>query len=256
MHAAHRTPHTAFSLVELSIVLVVLGLLVGGILAGKSLIRASELRRLITDYQKFYGATLEFKQKYFMLPGDITNATQFWGEAAVGAACGPTSTNDGRTCDGDGDGKIGSGASGSHMSRERVRFWQHLNNAGFLSGCYSGFAPISSDCLDEPRGRIGELRWVSEFKATVTATGGAMYGVYGNTLQLITVAVPRKGLLASEVWGIDVKLDDGMPATGKLTQHTGAWSDCSTGSAASDLSAEYQLDDSTGTCGFLFRNQF
>lgn len=59
----------AFSLVELSIVLVILGLLTGGILAGQSLIRAAELRAVSTEYSRYITATQSFRDKYFAVPG-------------------------------------------------------------------------------------------------------------------------------------------------------------------------------------------
>ena len=68
-----------FSLVELSIVLVILGLLTGGILAGQSLIRASELRAATAEYQRYATSIQSFRDKYMALPGDMTNATRFWG---------------------------------------------------------------------------------------------------------------------------------------------------------------------------------
>ena len=69
----------AFSLVELSIVLVILGLLVGGILSGQSLIRAAQLRSVTADYTRFVTAVNTFRDKYFALPGDMTNAQSVWG---------------------------------------------------------------------------------------------------------------------------------------------------------------------------------
>lgn len=65
----------AFSLVELSIVLVILGLLVGGILAGQSLIRASELRAVTSEQARIVTAIQAFRDKYFALPGDMRNAS-------------------------------------------------------------------------------------------------------------------------------------------------------------------------------------
>ncbi len=75
-----------FSLVELSIVLVILGLLTGGILAGKSLMRASELRAVSTEYQRYLTAAQSFRGKYFELPGDFSKAQSFWGIAHATAA--------------------------------------------------------------------------------------------------------------------------------------------------------------------------
>ena len=79
---------SGFSLVELSIVLVILGLLTGGILAGQSLIRAAELRSVATESQRYMAALNSFRDKYFALPGDMANATAFWGaQNATPATC-------------------------------------------------------------------------------------------------------------------------------------------------------------------------
>ncbi|PZP83692.1 MAG: type II secretion system protein, partial [Azospirillum brasilense] len=62
----HRpSPTHGFSLVELSIVLVILGLLTGGILGGQSLIRAAELRTISTDANRYITAAQTFRDKYF-----------------------------------------------------------------------------------------------------------------------------------------------------------------------------------------------
>ena len=85
-----------FSLVELSIVLVILGLLTGGILTGQSLIRAAELRSVTTEFQKYQTAMMTFRDRYMALPGDMRNATAFLGSFArncfnvVGPAHQPT----------------------------------------------------------------------------------------------------------------------------------------------------------------------
>ena len=75
-----------FSLVELSIVLVILGLLVGGVLSGQSLIRAAELRAATQEYQRYYTATQTFRDKYFAIPGDFNNAQAFWDSRPRAAA--------------------------------------------------------------------------------------------------------------------------------------------------------------------------
>ena len=84
----------AFSLVELSIVLVILGLLTGGILTGQNLIRAAELRSVVTEFQTYQTAVMTFRDKYFALPGDMTNATDFWGEMTNCGAASPSSSHE------------------------------------------------------------------------------------------------------------------------------------------------------------------
>lgn len=79
---------SGFSLVELSIVLVILGLLTGGVLGGRALIRAAELRAITQEKEAFVTAVNTFRAKYNALPGDMRNATQFWGRADTGAFSG------------------------------------------------------------------------------------------------------------------------------------------------------------------------
>lgn len=64
-----------FSLVELSIVLVILGLLVGGVLAGKDLIRSAAVKSQISQFSEVAIAARAFKDKYFALPGDLAEPT-------------------------------------------------------------------------------------------------------------------------------------------------------------------------------------
>src|ERR1017187_6744999 len=60
-----------FTLIELSIVLVVIGLIVGGVLVGQDLIKAAQVRAEVTQLEKFNSAVNTFRVKYAYLPGDI-----------------------------------------------------------------------------------------------------------------------------------------------------------------------------------------
>jgi prepilin-type N-terminal cleavage/methylation domain-containing protein len=95
-----------FTLVELAIVLVILGLLVGGVITGQNLIRAAELRSVTVEFAQYQSAVLQFRDRYRALPGDMNNATLFWGAAAT---CPPTSAaplTTQATCNGNGNGQI------------------------------------------------------------------------------------------------------------------------------------------------------
>lgn len=128
---------SGFSLVELSIVLVILGLLTGGILGGQALIRAAELRSVSTEYTKYTTAVYTFRDKYFALPGDMTNASAFW-TVADGDGSGRdipcrtamrVSTTNG-TCNGNGDGILNQVVN----IDEAHTFWNHLFRAGLIEG--------------------------------------------------------------------------------------------------------------------------
>ena len=126
MRDFHRVSSQAFSLVELSIVLVILGLLVGGVLSGQSLIRAAELRSVTRDITRYTTATYTFRDKYFSIPGDMTSATSFWGTDNVSCPNGGGSTG---TCNGNGDGAIGDPAGVGNIC-ENQEFWRQLGLAG------------------------------------------------------------------------------------------------------------------------------
>ena len=64
----------AFTLIELAIVLIILGLLAGGVLYGQNLIKAAELRAVASESEKFQAALMTFRGKYFYYPGDMPNA--------------------------------------------------------------------------------------------------------------------------------------------------------------------------------------
>ena len=66
-----------FTLVELSVVVVVIALLVGTILVGQTMIRGSELQGIITDYTKYQTAVEDFRKQYKALPGDMIDATDY-----------------------------------------------------------------------------------------------------------------------------------------------------------------------------------
>ena len=80
--------HAAFTLVELSIVLTIIGLLAGGMVAGKILIHNAELKRATNDIATFRTAMGTFEEKYNALPGDMANAVRIWGAHAGGTTDG------------------------------------------------------------------------------------------------------------------------------------------------------------------------
>jgi prepilin-type N-terminal cleavage/methylation domain-containing protein len=97
----------AFSLIELVVVLVIIGLIVDGITSGQNLIRSAQLQSVITDVKKYEAAVAAFQERYFQLPGDMSNATDFWGAAHTTAStCYTTASTGEETCNGDGNGSI------------------------------------------------------------------------------------------------------------------------------------------------------
>jgi prepilin-type N-terminal cleavage/methylation domain-containing protein len=248
-----KTPRVGFSLVELSIVLVILGLLIGGILSGQSLIRAAELRSVSTEATRYITAVQTFRDKYFALPGDMTNATAFWNTDPGGCPVTPTNTvTKTQTCNGDGDGRITEGTNA-----EPFRFWQHLANAGLIEGSYTGIygpggAYDSFPGLNVPPSKLGNGMWSIRYITLPTSlTGpGRFNGTYGNTLQMgakVNASWNDSALLkAEELWNIDTKMDDGKPGTGRVIGL--AHSDCGGTSNPNNHAADYALSESGKGC--------
>lgn len=255
-HVTHR----GFSLVELSIVLVILGLLTGGILAGQSLIRAAELRKVSTQYSVYYTAMQSFRDKYFAIPGDMANATSFWGAAdPTPATCKTTPSVDTKTCNGDGNGNITQGSVGSN---ERFRFWQHLANAGLIEGSYRGVGGGSGSEANETNSpiSIANSYWFIYWIGPLSGNTQMFDGVYSNTLQFggfVSGQDPNAPVLSpSDAWNIDTKSDDGKPGTGKiLIRATGGLATCTdTSTSSAGATANYLLVNTGNNCALVFRS--
>jgi len=121
-----RTIAKGFTLIEIAIVLVIIGLLLGGVLKGEELIRAARVRSLISEEQGIKAAFYGFQDRYRALPGDYAGA-----DANIN--CGATAC-----VNGDGNGRIEApNAGGMH---EDLLVWNHLSAAGFLNGSYTATA--------------------------------------------------------------------------------------------------------------------
>src|SRR3982751_5469946 len=128
-----------FTLIELSIVLVIIGLIVGGVLVGQDLIKAAEIRATISQIEKYNASVNTFRTKYNGMPGDLTadNAAAFGFVPRTGTA--------GR---GDGNGLIDtSTGTGQVFGQEPALFWNDLSVANLVDGNFTGIdsgAPLAT----------------------------------------------------------------------------------------------------------------
>lgn len=220
-----------FSLVELSIVLAITGLIIGGVLAGQWLIHASELRSVVTDIDRFRAATNTFRVRYSALPGDMANAYSFWGESCAADAL---------SCNGNGNNDIYSSTVDGF--KEYYQAWHHMEIAGLLAGAYTGANDANGNCsfgMNVPSSKIygaGYIIQVSNFDIN-----RKYYQFGGNTDALYGSCADHAVLPAEDAWNIDSKLDDGRPKTGAVHgEHGGAGvpTVCYTANSEYDLSAQ------------------
>jgi prepilin-type N-terminal cleavage/methylation domain-containing protein len=203
-----------FTLIELSIVLVIIGLIVGGVLVGQDLIRAAEIRATVGQYEKYNAAINTFRTKYNGMPGDIVvaNATAFglYDDGMTGAAG-----------LGDGNGLVqDNGGANLEGSGEALVFWRHLTDANLIDGNYGGGAtlgaggvPAGADTQSVlmPGAKMGRGNYFA-----VAATSGLNYYLLSGITAITTAGVYTfaTSMTPIESYNIDVKLDDGAPNTG------------------------------------------
>ena len=251
-----------FSLVELSIVLVILGLLTGGILGGQALIRAAELRSVNTEYSRYTTAAYTFRDKYFALPGDISNATRFWGDNAT--VCADAAIADGApgTCNGNANGVIDVG-SVNGSTAEMFQFWNQLALAGLIEGTYTGRANAGSVTgstigINSPASRLSNAGWTAAWRvpgspmffASVDAKNTYQFGAFrGNTSSLFNPV-----LSPQEAWNIDTKSDDGKANQGFIRAIW--WDECTDAVDNTALSAAYLLTEPGKVCALNIVDAF
>lgn len=252
----------AFSLVELSIVLVILGLLTGGILAGQSLIRAAELRTVGADIARYRAASFTFRDKYFSMPGDMTNATSVWGKdnsycsAHTGTAATPG------TCNGDGNGILDENLAGA-TTGETFQFWKQLALAGMIEGSYTGISGPTEMMhvvpgTNAPLSKIGvnaafSTRYNVNGNASTLQFNGAPGGnkMYLGTISGTNTDGDSVVMKAEDAWNIDTKMDDGKPGTGYITTYNNTnRPQCA--NSDTRASAEYMVTGTSIACNMIF----
>jgi prepilin-type N-terminal cleavage/methylation domain-containing protein len=256
----HRTHNSGYTLLEMAIVLTIIGLIVGSVIAGKSILEGAERRSILTDVEKYISATSAFQTKYGSLPGDMYDATTVWGAAhATPATCITTNSGTVTTCDGNGNGQIG----GTSFEYEMFRAWQQLSNAGFIEGKFTGVAGSGGVShadigVNAPENKIKGTGFTLQYIGTGS---GSFYTLtdYGHVLEYgmesATGATNVAALSAEDALSIDSKADDGLPGSGTIRSYTNtARPNCASSDTAA--SATYQATSATIGCNLVFLTGF
>ena len=212
----NKKSNAGFSLVEISIVLVILGLLVGGVLTGQSLISSAEMRSQIKQIEQYDSAVLMFKNRFFELPADMVNPARFSLTAVAGF--------------GNGDGYITGGSTdGSDGSLwcygEPMLLWIHLEQAGLIEGHYSDDVILNG--LQAKAGTSYPLLKIPSSAGITLHAVGPDYGTPGHVHYWWLNKGPfhdtninychHTGMSAVNAFTIDSKIDDAKPFTGRVT---------------------------------------
>ncbi|MBF0583171.1 MAG: prepilin-type N-terminal cleavage/methylation domain-containing protein [Magnetococcales bacterium] len=207
----HRTSHQdGFTLIEIAIVIIIIGLILGGVLKGQELIRSARTHSVADQGSAVKSAIMGFADRYRALPGDYDKAAA----NIPGVASGQ---------DGDGNGRVGyndSKTPGTPDEANRLLesglVWLHLAKAGFISGSFDG-KPL----------RPGDLKgWGCPSETCMmNAFNGPMLFIYANEQTGVSWASDSansnqlwvgKNIPSELISELDRKMDDGKPSTGNF----------------------------------------
>ncbi|MDJ0812371.1 MAG: prepilin-type N-terminal cleavage/methylation domain-containing protein [Woeseiaceae bacterium] len=122
MDLASRRKQSGFTLVEIAIVLVIIGLLIGGVLKGREMITNAKIKRIENDFGGVSAAIFAYQDRYGVLPGDDPAASSRF-------------SGDWRGSDnGNGNGNISGGWNSTNNGDESRKLWKHLRGAGLIAG--------------------------------------------------------------------------------------------------------------------------
>jgi prepilin-type N-terminal cleavage/methylation domain-containing protein len=208
---------SGFTLVEIAIVLVIIGLLLGGILKGQEMITQARIKNVVNDFNGITAAFFSYQDRYKAAPGDDNGAQGRWGTNFGGA-------------NGDANGLIGAVGAGYNgvpmvpkavpnpsaaavaAAEENTNFWQHLRISGFVAGANQGGGSTT-----QPPNAVGGIIGVQ--------TGG----VGLNGLIVCSSNIPDKIATA-----VDTQLDDQRSNAGTLRGQLQAAPTPATGAAAAN----------------------
>src|SRR5262245_23720384 len=191
-----KRAQTGFTLVEIAIVLVIIGLLLGGILKGQEMINQAKIKNVMADFSGVSAAYHGYQDRYRAIPGDDPNALARWGAPAVS---------------GSGDGVVAGlysaacpVALGAAAADEQCKCWDHLRRAGFVAGT-GGSQPFNA-----LTGMIGVQTGDGAGGSALTDPGPPPGpGFVG--LIMCSANLPDKIAIA-----VDTQMDDGLAGKGTV----------------------------------------
>ncbi len=189
-----RKQQSGFTLIEIAIVLVIIGLLLGGVLKGQELITQAKIKNIANDFSGVTAAVYGYQDRYRRLPGDDPDAGWTGGRWTQITAAKPTTV---------GNNKIdGLYSDNSATITETQLFWQELRLSGFINGDLTSTTP--------------PLNAAGGFMGVQTATGAELLQSATAGTGLSGVVICSTSLPAKIAQAIDSQFDDGKPNSGTV----------------------------------------
>jgi prepilin-type N-terminal cleavage/methylation domain-containing protein len=229
-----KQKQSGFTLIEIAIVLVIIGLLLGGVLKGQELINSAKVKNLAADFKNVPLYIYGYQDKYRALPGDDSQAASHVNIAGVVTAVATTPATNPTS---QGNGLIQGNWDSNLTTDESIVFWQHVRLAGFAAGATAVPAAIASDQDPYiPQNAVGGRIGVESGSAIPPITG--LRGSY------IVCSTHILGKFAKQ---LDTTMDDGNGSTGSIMVTADAASGEAYPRAASHASVASPADDTLYT---------
>ena len=198
MHNINIQKQRGFTLVEIAIVLVIIGLLLGGILKGQELITSARVRNIADQNSGIQAAYFGFIDRYRQIPGDMTlaSAKQAIGNQMPDSAVDSTTPGNGRIDQGD--------------FKEASNVWAQLAAAQFIQGAYKGGATDATSYMQT------DIAPINAFNGYVLLGRSADYQDANGSATVRLGLVIGAHIPVNVMRELDVKIDDGLPQTGVL----------------------------------------
>jgi len=241
-----------FTLIELSIVIVIIGLIVAGILGGQALVQQAKLQRQIQELGKYKIRFNTFFLEYNQYPGDMRNAQDFFTSAGV------LNGNGNKSLDLSSD-----SLGGEHAGGETLSFFNHLSEAGLLDGDYDNTFNIESGY---PRLKLNsQYGMITGDRIANNPAGGQYYQISNsdvneslNFVLYLNVSRPTmrgsgfndsRGVATPKLFqAIDRKMDDGTARTGKFRAHSPHGFAGGNGGCLTGVNGDYNLINELDSC--------